>query len=163
MLSCRFHVSTECRGSRFFKVTNCDLKRRAWHPSKISSLRLYRARHSNVIQRIAQLAGYTSKHRHHAHLRQAARTVGTNNALAGKLAVLERKYASRFKVVFAATRALMIPADRKRKTDRVYALGIPISEKRDRPIVGKIQWIKAVSQRTAPSGPCGGRRIDVSR
>ena len=41
--------------------------------------------------------------------------LASNNALAGKLAVLERKYASRFKVVFAATRALMIPVGQKKK------------------------------------------------
>jgi hypothetical protein len=41
--------------------------------------------------------------------------LASNNELAGKLAVLERKYDSQFKVVFAAIRALMIPPEQKKK------------------------------------------------
>jgi hypothetical protein len=38
-----------------------------------------------------------------------------NNEIAGKLAALEKKYDSQFKVVFAAIRTLIIPSDQKKK------------------------------------------------
>jgi hypothetical protein len=48
-------TSHRARCRRFqFKVTNCDLKDRAWAASEVLTLRLYRAGRGNALQRIAK-------------------------------------------------------------------------------------------------------------
>ncbi len=58
--------------------------------------------------------------------------LASNNELAGKLAGLERKYDSQFKVVLQRSGAYDSTGTEKEKTDRVCALGMKIREKKTR-------------------------------